>query len=180
MKGTGTEALRVRDVMQKDPITIEPEASVQDLAELLHFHGIGGVPVVEQGGRVVGVVSAADIVRLAAEQGEAPSWYLDAAGHPKSSSYFAGGGTRVVRGLAESSLAGVRVSEIMTPASFSVRKDATLPELAVFLVNTGVHRALVLESGRLLGVVTSMDVMRAVAADIEPFREVHERTGGDR
>jgi CBS domain-containing protein len=170
-EATRTDELRVRDVLQLDPVTIDRSASVQDLAELLFFHGIGGVPVVEDATRVVGVVSASDIVRLAAEQNEAPMWYVNEAGQPKPSAYFAGEAPGIVRGLVESSLAGFRVEDIMTPATFSVREEATLPELAGFLVKAGVHRALVMEEGHLRGVVTSMDVMRAVAAEIAPIRQ---------
>jgi CBS domain-containing protein len=164
------EVLCVRDLMQRDPITVDRNASVQDLAELLFYHGIGGVPVVERGTRVVGVVSASDIVRVAAEQKETPTWYLDATGQPKPSAYFAGEGSRLVRGVMESSLPMFRVEDIMMPATFSVREEATLPELAAFLVRAGVHRALVMEEGLLRGVVTSMDVLRAIASDTEPVR----------
>jgi CBS domain-containing protein len=170
-EATRTEVLRVGDLMQRDPVTIDRNANVQDLAELLFYHGIGGVPVVEHGTHVVGVVSATDIVRLAAQQNEAPMWYLDESGQPKPSAYFAAEGPRVVRGLVESSLAGFRVEDIMMPATFSVREEATLPEVAAFLVKAGVHRALVMEAGELRGIVTSMDVMRAVAAEIEPIRQ---------
>lgn len=58
-----------------------------------------------------------------------------------------------------------RVQEIMTPATFSVRPEATLPELARFLLRAGIHRALVFEGSQLVGIATSYDVLRAVAED---------------
>jgi CBS-domain-containing membrane protein len=133
-EATRTDVLRVRDVMQRDPVTIEWNASAQDLAELLSYHGIGGVPVVERGTRVLGMVSATDIVRLSAEQHEAAIWFLDESGQPKPSAYFAAESPRIVRGLVECSLAGFRVEDIMMPATFSVREEAKLPELAAYLV----------------------------------------------
>ena len=55
------EDIRVRDVMIKEPITISPEADLEEAAEVLYRHGIGGSPVVE-GRQVVGVVTVTDIM----------------------------------------------------------------------------------------------------------------------
>jgi CBS domain-containing protein len=65
--------------------------------------------------------------------------------------------------LAKARLETTPVEEIMTAASFHIRPDASLPELARFLVRGNIHRALVLEGSRLAGIVTSMDALRAVA-----------------
>ena len=53
----------------------------------------------------------------------------------------------------------------MMPATFSVRPEATAAELARFLLRAGVHRALVFEGSKLVGIVTTMDVLRAVAGE---------------
>lgn len=55
------EDIRVKDVMITDPITIGPEADLEEAAELLYRHGIGGIPVVE-GRHLVGVVTVTDIM----------------------------------------------------------------------------------------------------------------------
>ena len=57
----------------------------------------------------------------------------------------------------------VAVADIMTPVAFSVRPGDTVKELADFLVRGRIHRAVVVEDARLLGIVTSGDVLRAVA-----------------
>lgn len=51
----------------------------------------------------------------------------------------------------------------MTPVSFSVEPEMEVPELCEYLVRGRIHRALVVEEGELLGIVTSHDVLRAVA-----------------
>jgi CBS domain-containing protein len=56
----------------------------------------------------------------------------------------------------------------MTPVSFSVAPDSTVPELCEFLVRGRIHRAVVVEEGRLVGIVTSADVLRAVAEERVP------------
>lgn len=55
------EDIRVRDIMIKEPITIAPEADLEEAAEVLYRYGIGGIPVVE-GKQVVGVVTVTDIM----------------------------------------------------------------------------------------------------------------------
>jgi len=69
----------------------------------------------------------------------------------------------LVRLAAERPLDQLAVSEIMTPVSFSVGPDCSVRDLADFLVRGGIHRAMVLEDGRLLGIVTTMDVLAALA-----------------
>ena len=59
-----------------------------------------------------------------------------------------------------------RVRDVMTPATFSVRPEATLPELARFMLHAGIHRALVLEGEALTGIVTTFDVLRAVSGEL--------------
>ncbi len=55
------EQVSIGDIMIKDPITISPEANLEEAAELLYRHGIGGLPVVDNG-TLVGVITVADIM----------------------------------------------------------------------------------------------------------------------
>ncbi len=171
-----TSALRVADIMQADPITIIPDASVRELAQLLVEHEISGVPVVESGGAVAGVVSIWDIARLIAESASEPSFslFLGGGGAPASSPSLRPAFYRSPdlngpphRPFIGTSLPGLlerhRVRDIMTPAVFHVREGATLPELARFLLQAKIHRALVMDGGHLRGIVTSSDVLHALA-----------------
>jgi CBS domain-containing protein len=134
--------LRVRDIMSEGVVRIRPEATVRELAHLLAQEQISGVPVVNARDRVVGVVSATDIV-------------LRAAVHSSSE-----GGTPWLEYLVE---------DIMTPAPLTVAPETTVTELAQFLVKCRVHRALVTEGERLIGIVAAFDIMRVVAGDAEIF-----------
>ncbi|OGP52950.1 MAG: hypothetical protein A2Y65_05240 [Deltaproteobacteria bacterium RBG_13_52_11] len=55
------EQVSMGDIMIKDPITISPDANLEEAAELLYRHGIGGLPVVDKG-KLVGVITVADIM----------------------------------------------------------------------------------------------------------------------
>jgi CBS domain-containing protein len=162
----------VGDIMQRDVVTVTPATSVRQAIDQLLYHGISGMPVVRDDGKVVGVVSATDILRLAAQEAIEPAWVVaeePPLETPPPDGYY-GGDTAVqltrplLRRIAHPALEGYTVSDIMTPATFSVRESATLQELARFLQRAGVHRALVLREGRLAGIVGAMDIVRAVAS----------------
>jgi len=169
----------VRDIMNADLVTVSPDATVHDLTRLLSEHHISGVPVVGIDGRVVGVVSMTDVIRLAADEGD-----MHLGGDPgiDGSSpltmdddetdvfdYFRYGHTQPVATdsvgdwVAQSDLDRYEVREIMTPANFHIHPDASLAELADFLLRGRIHRALVMEGDALSGIVTTLDVLRAVA-----------------
>ncbi|MDX1493511.1 MAG: CBS domain-containing protein [Longimicrobiales bacterium] len=174
----------VRDIMQRDVVTISIEESARSLARLLADEEISGVPVLDPNGRVVGVASTTDLVRLAAgdtevsfsamslardfdravaemsddpeaEAGTALGFFL-----PEDAPGF---GPTLFEDLPESTFDRATVADVMTPVSFSVAPDMEIPELCQYLVRGRIHRALVVDDGELLGIVTSQDVLRAVA-----------------
>lgn len=129
--GLGT----VADLMRRDPISIQPDASVRDLIRTLRDHGIGGMPVVADDGRVLGTVSSTDVLWLAAEEESARGF------------------------MAADTLGSRTVREIMTPDVFGVAPDTSMADLRRFFARTGVHRAPVLEDGRIVGIVSLSDVL---------------------
>ena len=180
----------VRDIMQSDVVTVTTDATARELARLLADEQISGVPVVDGAGRLVGVVSSTDVVRLAAEESHVrmvttairSGRYLggepgatddvDDADEPAERDpfgFFLPEDSPLADGallaeLPESRLDTATVEEIMTPVSFTVEPDTTIPELCEFLVRGRIHRAVVIDDGALAGIVTSADVLRAVAS----------------
>jgi CBS domain-containing protein len=173
--------MMVKDIMHRDVVTAAPEVTVRELAFLLSDEGISGVPVVSPSGEVLGVVSSTDVVRTAAHSSEVevgggrwvaippPEGTVDPEDEvlDSFSDYFLPEDSPTFGAEwapeAESTLDTLTVSDIMTPVTFSVNPDTSLKDLADFLVRGRIHRALVLEDGRLAGIVTSMDVLRALA-----------------
>jgi len=175
--------LTVKDIMRTDVVTVTTDTTARYLARLLADEEISGVPVLDSSGSLAGVVSSTDLVRLAAEDpgvqlrpasigvdsirdpdeeeadGDAESdpygFFL-----PEDSPYS---GQRFLEQWSDSDFDTVTVSDIMTPISFSVSPDTPLTELCQFLVRGRIHRAVVREKDELVGIVTSADVLRAVA-----------------
>jgi len=173
------ESIPIRELMQTELVTVSPDTPVQALTRLLSDHQISGAPVVDSAGRVVGVVSATDILRLAAdetdfrvgtfpiapespERGPSGDDELDLVG------YFGAMDATVVAPegidwISEDVFAERTVRDIMTAVHFSVSPDAPLGELAQLLVRGRIHRALVVEDGELQGIVTTFDVLKVVS-----------------
>lgn len=178
--------IRIRDVMSREVITVSPELTLRELAEILSDAGVSGAPVVTEEGRLVGVVSATDLVEFDADRVGVPTegqhratWDLASPseewkeGDEPSATYFvdlwADAGADVLERFAADAgpewnvLEEHTVSEIMSRPAHALPPEAELHEAARYMLDAGVHRILVVEKGRLGGILTAFDVLRAVA-----------------
>lgn len=176
----------VRDIMQTDVVSVTSDMNARELARRLAAEDISGAPVIDGEGALVGVVSQTDLVRLAArEQGldlavttahfDVASGYDEARDDPEDDpgeldahGFFVPdelpfSARSILEAVPESRFDMTTVEEIMTPAFYSVRPDLPVPELADYLARGRIQRAVVVEDGRLIGIVTALDVLRAVA-----------------
>lgn len=179
--------LSVRDLMSTDVVAVSPELSIRDALELLTERHIGGAPVMTDG-RVVGVVTAADL--LAFEAGTAPApveredqlevgelaptleELEDEETVPPSAfftEWWTDAGADVVergRSVAQPEwdvLAERTVAEAMSTSLLWVAPQEPVARAAALMGSREVHRLLVLERGRLVGILTTTDIARAVA-----------------
>ena len=129
--------MKVSELMQTDVQTVRPDVVVNDAVVSLAESHITGLPVVDGGGRLVGVISTTDI--LAAEE-ELEDQKARAA-------------------LFE----GTLVQDLMTPRPRTIAPDATLKEAAQTMLHADVHRLFVVEHERVIGVLSTTDIVRAVA-----------------
>lgn len=181
--------LRLRDIMTDDLVTVSPETSVRDAMELLSRHHLSGAPVIA-GGSLVGVVTTTDLMTFASSLPGAPTerdlgddWPMwpeppiasdvDAEAQP-ASAYFAdlwndAGAdvtTRMVSmvGPEWNALEEHHVSEVMTSAPLATLPPTADVHLAADVMQRrGIHRVLVTEGERLVGIVSALDITRAVA-----------------
>lgn len=177
--------LAVRDIMRNDVVTVRSDDTARALARVLSDSEISGAPVLDGHGKVVGVASATDLVRLAAEDaemnlsavklrpetGRGPDLDEDDLDDlaeadpygfflPEDSPFQ---GAEILEQFPETSFDSVTVADLMTPVSFAVKPDMPVPELCAFLVRGRIHRALVVDGDELVGIVTSQDVLKGVA-----------------
>lgn len=150
------QILTAADLMTPDVLSVRDDVTVAELAEFLTMHEISGAPVEDATGKLIGVVSMTDIARQRAEEDpverERPSADYDVRGwsdrlDPSDLDSF-----RVHQ-------PGVLVREIMTSQILSVETDATVSQMAEMLIDSHVHRLLVTEQGKPVGIVSATDLL---------------------
>ena len=195
--------LQIRDVMTRDVLTVTPETTLREAADLFARRHVSGAPVVV-GEKVVGVVSATDLLDFVAsnpgvpeggeepeevdEWGTLPGWEV---GDAPPATYFTDMWSDVGAETAErfadthgpewDALTEHAVGEVMTRKACTLAPDLPVTAAAEYMESAGVHRVLVLEHGRLAGIITSSDLARAVAEHkLTERRYVFDRSRADR
>jgi len=147
-----------RDLMHANPISISAGAGVKDVASMLTDKGFSAAPVIDSAGRPVGVVTKTDLVVHLREHAEFASKkpeYFDRGELAKSA------GEPIGRGFQVESVDRTKVSDIMTPAVFSVSPDLPAEKVVEHLRALHVHHVFVVdEVGVLIGVISAVDVLK--------------------
>jgi CBS domain-containing protein len=143
--------------MTTNVITTVPDASVQAVALLLSERGISGVPVVDAGGRVIGIVSEGDLLHRTETGTERRTErrrarWLDTLATDQD----------LARDYVKSH--GRTVKEIMTTEVISVAETTPLDEIADLLETKRIKRVPVMRDGKLVGIVSRANIVRAFAA----------------
>jgi CBS domain-containing protein len=141
--------------MTREVITIHPEASVEELAKILAARRIGGLPVLEKNGALVGVVTQSDLLQRSRDLELPPALnILDLHLFLETPSHFK---KRLDK------LLGGRVQDVMTRNPLAIAPDTPVNEIARLMAAKGVHTLPVLEGGKLVGIVGKLDLIRGMA-----------------
>jgi CBS domain-containing protein len=143
-----------RDLMTPDPVSIRHTATIREAAALLTDRGFGAVPVIDDGGRPIGVLSRTDIVRYDREHTATASPSAPAQERTAS-------GERVGEGFLIEETEAPLVREIMTPMVLAVDPATPASDVVAEMIKSRVHRLFVVDgSGALIGVISAFDVVR--------------------
>jgi CBS-domain-containing membrane protein len=147
--------MRAADVMTSEVITVGKDASVREAAKLMAEHGISAVPVVDRERHVVGMVSEGDLLHRAETGTERRrSWWLEMVA---STNQLAG---EYVKSHSAS------VKDVMTRDVISVTEETIVADIAILLETNRIKRVPVLRDGRLVGIVSRANLVRALAMTI--------------
>jgi CBS domain-containing protein len=146
--------LRAKDIMKKELLTVFPETHVTEAAMILLEKHINGLPVVDDEGRLVGIICQSDLVAQQMRM-PVPSVFnlldgLIPIGSPATLE-------REVR-----KIAAIKVSEAMSSNPVTVAPETSLEEIATLMVNKNFHSLPVLEAGKLVGIIGKEDVLRTL------------------
>ncbi|MFY9313964.1 MAG: CBS domain-containing protein [Burkholderiales bacterium] len=144
--------MKAADIMAKEVVAVRPEDSTREVALLMVERRISGVPVVDAEGRVLGVVSEGDFLRRPELDTDRPSsgWL----------SFFLSEEDRA-RGFVKSH--GLKARDVMTRPAVCVAPEAPLAEVVRLMERGKVKRLPVVADGKLVGIVTRADLLRAFA-----------------
>jgi len=155
-----TVNISVSNIMQRDVLAVASDWPLDQLARFLTDHQISGAPVVAEDGNLVGVVSLTDIVR----HDGTPEGH--AAEHGTHEYYMHGLDLQVGQGMSKSfhieEESSATVQDIMTPMIFEIGEDAGLSEAADTMVKGHIHRLFVTREGRIVGIVTALDLLASL------------------
>ncbi|MBO0735381.1 MAG: CBS domain-containing protein [Alphaproteobacteria bacterium] len=143
--------MKAADVMTRSVITVRSETSVVEAARLMLQHRISGLPVVGEGGVVVGIVTENNLLRRT-ETGTAR--------HRSRWLEFLTGPERLARDYVEANAR--KVSEVMTRQVVSVMPHTPLAEVVALMEKHRVKRLPVMEAGSLAGIVSRADLVQAL------------------
>ena len=182
---TSFEGKAVRDIMSRDVVTLDPDMTLREAIGILDERGIGGAPVVGSG-KLLGVLSATDLLGFEAATPGVPTADTSRTQEPvvgteepqrdetnPVSAYFTdvwdNAGTDVLERMRSTEspewdvLGEHVVSEAMSPTARAVQAEMSLPEAAAYLVQHRIHRALVVDGAQVVGIVSALDFVRAIA-----------------
>jgi len=154
--------MKAADVMTREPMSVTPQTTILEAAQLMLRHRISGLPVTDAEGEVIGVVTEGDLLRRA-ETGTArhrSSWLTFLAGPGRLASDYASTHAR-------------RVSEVMTSDVAAVAPSDELAAVVGLMEKHRIRRVPVVEKGKLVGIVSRADLVRALVHSLAQEAQAH-------
>jgi CBS domain-containing protein len=150
--------VQIEEIMTREVVTVTPATSIQAAAKLMADHGISGLPVVDDQRRLLGIISEGDLILRQKSPARRPWWhrFFDDA-----------------EGLAHEyrKLVGTTVGEVMTRAVVSISPVFGAETAASILHTRGFRRLPVVQDGKLVGIISRGDLVKALAATAAPATE---------
>jgi len=143
--------MNAADVMTSNVISVRADASVGEIAEILLTNRISGVPVVDDAGDLIGIVSEGDLIhRVEVGTERRRSWWLELLSSKQILAH------EFIKAHAR------KAADLMTRHVITVRPDTPLSDLASLLDKHGIKRVPVTENGKLVGIVSRANLVQAL------------------
>ena len=147
--------LIAKDIMTRDVITVKKDTGVSELADILTRNRISGAPVVDDSGRLLGVVTESDLVE------QSKSLHLPTVFTILDSVIFLESAKHFEKELKK--MTGAKVEDIYTEQPLVVGPDTAIREIATIMAEKKVYTIPVIDGDKLVGIIGKADVVRASA-----------------
>jgi CBS domain-containing protein len=145
--------MKARDLMTPDVVTVAPNTPVMGVARLLAERHISGVPVTDADRKILGVVTEGDLIKqVSGRSDDSPGFFKSLFADP----------ARMAQQYVKSH--GRTAADVMTPNPLSVTEETSAGEIAELLDKQHIRRVFVTRDGRLVGVVSRADLLRALVS----------------
>jgi len=146
--------LIAKDIMTKDIITILPTENITKAVEILLGHHINGIPVVDDNGKLIGIICQSDLV-IQQKKLPIPSLFALLDGFIPFNS---------LKHLEKEvqKIAAATVEQAMTKKPVTVGPDVSIEQIAELMVNKGFHTLPVLDDGKLVGIIGKEDILKTL------------------
>lgn len=145
--------MRAIDIMNSRVVTVRPDTPIEEIAQRMIERGVSGLPVVDEDGSVLGIVSEGDLIRRAELGTERrPPWWLTILAEPEERA------RRYIK------THGKTAREIMSTPVHSVEEHTPAAEIAALLEDRRIKRVPVLRNGKLVGIVSRANLLHGFAA----------------
>jgi CBS domain-containing protein len=147
--------LKAKDIMTKEVITVKPETTIEELARLLMKQQISGAPVVDDKGKIVGVVTENDLISKNSRLHIPTILRLFDAYIPLGTSKMESD----IRKMAASTVEDICTKEIIT-----VDEEASVEYIATIMTEKRIHILPVVREGKLVGIIGKKDLIKGISA----------------
>ena len=142
--------MKVKEVMTRDPLTIDPEAPLGTAMDVMRRKRIRHLPVVDDAGRLLGIITDRDL--------------RQATFAPALAEHLSLGAQRRLRGIGQA-LEDLRVKHAMTWVVVTIDQEAPIARAAVVMFERRIGSLPVVEDGKLVGILTERDLLLALARE---------------
>lgn len=147
--------VKAKDIMTRDVVTVSPETDIAEATELLLKQHINGVPVVDDSGRLVGILCQSDLIAQQ-KRIRLPSLFTLLDGFiPLSSTKHLDAELQKI--------SAAKVAQAMTSNPVTVRPETSVEEIATLMVEKSFHTVPVVDNDRIVGIIGKEDVLKTIS-----------------
>src|SRR4030042_2919893 len=146
--------LKAKDIMTSDVIKTKPDTTLEDLARALMRHQINGMPVVDDNGNLIGIVTENDLISKNSRLHIPTILRLFDA-------YIPLGTSRLESGIKK--MAATNVGDICTKDVITVKDETSVEDIATIMTEKKIHLLPVLKEGKLVGIIGKNNIIRVIA-----------------
>jgi len=154
--------MKIQDIMTRDLVTVSPQTPIHKAARLMADHGISGLPVISDEGRLVGVISEGDLILRQTKPEKRPWWRA-----------FFDDAECLAREYQKA--IGTTVGEVMTRSVISISPSFDIEVAATILNTRGIRRLPVVHNGQVVGIISRGDLVKALAMTVPERLSVSDR-----